>query len=329
MPRHARLDSPGMLHHVIARGLPGTRIFTAKRDKEDFLHRIAGLCETDAIAVYAWALMDTHVHLLVRTGRAPLSSSMRKLLTGFVVTFNKRHNRYGHLFQNRYKSIVCEDDPYLLQLTRYIHLNPIRAGLVKDVAELDSYAFTGHTVIMGKASRPWQDTNTILAYFGTKGIDGYRRFVEGGIDMNPDLSGGGLTRSAGGVREVASLRKQREPMASDERILGSGAFVQSILAENEKDHDSSLALRASVPDLSTLARLVAHKEKVDPEELLSCSRKRPLVHARRILCRIAVRKLRYTGASVARFLGLSTSLVNRMANEKGEDDFDEYFQSSL
>jgi putative transposase len=80
-----------------------------------------------------------HFHLLVRTGSQPLSLSMRKLLTGYVVKFNRRHHRYGHLFQNRYKSIVCEEDPYLLEITRYIHLNPLRAGLVKDLVELSWY----------------------------------------------------------------------------------------------------------------------------------------------------------------------------------------------
>jgi len=117
----------GPLHHVIGRGIPETKVFRTKKDREDFLRRIATLCETDAIAVYAWAVMDTHFHLLVRTGREALSSSMRKLLTGFVVNFNRRHRRYGHLFQNRYKSIVCEDDPYLLELTRYVHLNPLKS----------------------------------------------------------------------------------------------------------------------------------------------------------------------------------------------------------
>jgi putative transposase len=106
MPRHARLDTPGALHHVIGRGIPEMKVFRTKKDREDFLARIAALCEEEAFAVYAWALMDTHFHLLVRTLRASLSSSMRKLLTGFVVNFNKRHKRYGHLFQNRYKSIV-------------------------------------------------------------------------------------------------------------------------------------------------------------------------------------------------------------------------------
>jgi putative transposase len=118
MPRHARLDAPGALHHVIGRGIEGAAIFRTDGDRTDFLNRIADLWRGGALRVYAWALLPTHFHLLVRTGGQPLAKSMRKLLTGYVVNFNRRHRRFGHLFQNRYKSIICEDEPYLLELQR-------------------------------------------------------------------------------------------------------------------------------------------------------------------------------------------------------------------
>ena len=88
------------------------------------------------------------------------------LLTGYAVPFNRRYCRRGHLFQNRYKSILCEEDVYLRELVRYIHLNPLRAGLVKDVRELGSYAYAGHSVLMGKKKRDWQDRDYVLRYFG-------------------------------------------------------------------------------------------------------------------------------------------------------------------
>jgi hypothetical protein len=83
-----------------------------------------------------------------------LSKVMRKLMTGYAVTFNQRHKRSGHLFQNRYKSIICEEDPYLLELIRYIHLNPLRAGMVKDLKELDKYPWSGHSAILGRCKNP-------------------------------------------------------------------------------------------------------------------------------------------------------------------------------
>ena len=123
MPRQARLDTPGALHHVMGRGIDGIEIFGTQKDRADFLDRLKDLSEKEALKIYAWALMNNHFHLLIRTGNLSLSNSMRKLLTGYVVNYNRRHKRYGHLFQNRYKSILCEDDPYLLELTRYIHLH--------------------------------------------------------------------------------------------------------------------------------------------------------------------------------------------------------------
>ncbi|MEA1991952.1 MAG: transposase [Thermodesulfobacteriota bacterium] len=150
MPRQARLDAPGLLQHVMARGIERRKIFWDDKDRSSFLERLAVILEKTQTQCYAWALIPNHFHLLLRTGQTPLSKVMRRLMTGYAVTFNKRHKRSGHLFQNRYKSIVCEEDQYLLELIRYIHLNPLRAGLVKDLKELDKYPWTGHSAIMGK-----------------------------------------------------------------------------------------------------------------------------------------------------------------------------------
>src|SRR4030043_718168 len=147
MARQSRLDAPGTLHHVIGRGIEGSKGFRDRGDREDFLGRLAKLCEAKALGVYAWALLETHFHLLVRSGNQSLPQSMRQLLTGDVVNFNRRHKRYGHLFQNRYKSILCEEDTYLLELTRYIHLNPLRARLIEDMKGLDRYPYGGHSAL--------------------------------------------------------------------------------------------------------------------------------------------------------------------------------------
>jgi putative transposase len=327
MPRHARLDAPGTLHHIIGRSILGTKAFGTKKDKDDFLLRLAERNKEDSLAVYAWALMDNHFHILVRTGNVSLSSSMRKILTGYVVNFNHRHRRYGHLFQNRFKSIVCEDDPYLLELTRYIHLNPLRAGKVKDMKELDVYPWTGHSVIMGTQACPWQDRDAILAYFGTTegpARELYHRFVEGGMTMGRkvNFSGGGLVRSSGGWSEVVSMRRRHEPTASDARILGSSTFVETLLK-------SAGRITGEIMDLPSLALLIAEKEGFDVSDLRSASRKSSLVRARRILSQMAVKKYKYSGAMVARYLGVTTSLVNRMVQQKEVVDLDSYVGSSL
>jgi len=130
MPRKARIDAPGALHHVMVRGIDRRDIFSDQKDYTDFMDRLGDLLIETRTSCYAWALIPNHFHLLLRTGNSPISVLMKRLLTGYAINFNRRHNRYGHLFQNRYKSILCQEDSYLLELVRYIHLNPLRAGLV-------------------------------------------------------------------------------------------------------------------------------------------------------------------------------------------------------
>jgi len=154
MPRQPRLDAPGLLQHVMARGIERRKIFLDDNDRESFLERLAIILEETQTQCYAWAFIPNHFHLLLRTGPTPLSKLMRRLMTGYAVTFNKRHKRSGHLFQNRYKSIICQEDPYLLELIRYIHLNPLRAKLVQDLKELDKYPWTGHSAILGHCKNP-------------------------------------------------------------------------------------------------------------------------------------------------------------------------------
>jgi putative transposase len=202
---------------MMGRGIDGVKIFRNRKDREDLLDRLADLCRADVLRVYVWALMSNH--LLLRTGNQPLSISMRKPLTGYVVNYNRRHKRYCHLFisegvgstlrgvvpygtessrrQNRYKSILCEDDPYLVDLTRYIHLNPLRAGIVKSLKELKGYQWCGHSGIMWRVKRQWQDRDAVLAYFGKskkRAIERYEDFVQQGIEAGsqPELVGGGF-----------------------------------------------------------------------------------------------------------------------------------------
>ena len=165
MPRGPRLDAPGVLHHVMARGLAQQVIFRDDQDRADFVHRLALLVGAEAWQVYAWAILPNHFHLLVRTGQRPLAHSMRSLLTGYAGTFNRRHHRSGHLVQNRYKSIVCEEKPYFLELVRYLHLNPVRAGVVPDLRALGQYAYSGPAALVGRHRYPWQDTSTVLRRF--------------------------------------------------------------------------------------------------------------------------------------------------------------------
>jgi putative transposase len=329
MPRHARLDAPGTLHHVIGRGLEGVLIFPATEDREDFLRRLGKLNEAGAWRVYAWALMANHFHLLVQTCEQSLSRNMRRLLTGYVVNFNRRHHRFGHLFQNRYKSILCQDEPYLLELTRYIHLNPVRAGIVKGLRALRTYPWTGHATLVGRNGRTWQDTDTVLAHFGKRTREAIRRYEEFvgegvGLGRRPELTGGGLIRSHGGWSEVISLRRKGQVAASDARILGEGDFVEQVLANAEARVKETLGWRGHVPTLSAILEGVAGRAGVEATRIRSGNRKRDAARARRTLCQLAVNRFGYSGAAVARFLGATTSLVNRLANTEEVPGLEKY-----
>jgi len=213
MPRRARIDATGALQHIICRGIQRCRIYRDDSDRQDFLSRLGQIIGKTRATCYAWALMPNHFHLLLRTGEVPISIVMKRLLTGYAVTFNRRHRRCGHLFQNRYKSILCQEDSYLLELVRYIHLNPLRAKLVGSMAQLDHYGFCGHGVILGKHQKDWQDVDKLLGMFGKRVGEArrnYREYIEQGIELGrrSDLIGGGLIRSCGGWQAVKALRRE-------------------------------------------------------------------------------------------------------------------------
>ena len=137
MPRLARLDARGVLHHTMIGGIECRKIFLENKDREDLFDRLSNLLPETKTTCYAWAFLPNHAHFLFGTGSIPLATLMRRLLTGYVVSFNRRHKRSGQLFQNRYKSIVCQEEVYLKELVRYIHLNPIRARIVISLSALN------------------------------------------------------------------------------------------------------------------------------------------------------------------------------------------------
>lgn len=330
MPRQPRLDAPGALHHIMGRGIERAKIFRTDQDRQDLLNRVAELCMNGDLVVYAWSLLPNHFHILARTGRQPISKSMRKLLTGYVVNFNLRHKRHGHLFQNRYKSIICEDDPYLLELTRYIHLNPLRAGMVSDMRGLSQYRWAGHSAILGRVKRDWQDIETVLGYFGkgSKAVEKYERYVEEGVPLGkrPELVGGGLIRSLGGWSQVLSLRRKGIKIAFDERVLGGDDFIERLLSEAEERERETLRIDRKMPNLTTLAKRIIEGERIEEEELRSGIRKREVVRARRLFCQLAIGRMGYPGAEVARFLGVTTSSVNRLAVSQEAPNLKKYLK---
>ena len=262
MPRLARLDAPGILHHVIIRGIERRKIFKDNKDKDNLLDRLGTLLRETKITCYAWALLSNHAHFLFRTGDTPLSTLMRRVLTGYVVSFNRRYN--------------C-----------------------------------GHSVIMDKKKRPWQDMGYVLSFFGKSLRESrkrYLQYVESGIEQGrrPELVGGGLIRSLGGWKAVKNARfSGQDRMKGDHRILGDSAFVMEVLAEAEEKFERFYELKSKGYDLDTIEQKVCEIFGIEPDEIYSKSRQKTRAEARGLYCYWGVVELGYSLADLARLFGMT------------------------
>ncbi len=311
MPRQPRIDSPNLLHHVIVRGIERGKIFYDDEDRSNFVERLRMLLSETDTDCYAWALIPNHFHLLLRPHTVELSRFMRRLLTGYAVTFNRRHKRSGHLFQNRYKSIVCEEEAYLLELIRYIHLNPLRAGLVDDLETLGLYPWCGHAELLGQNKNSEFATDWVLSLFSQNEKSArqqYRQFVAEGIKQGkrPELIGGGLKRSQTG------RTNHDEPQFYDERVLGSGDFVQQLQDYGLLDTPAQAKM-----SLGELMMVIVDKYSISTDRFMRRARSGEASEARSIFCYCAVRRLGHSGTATAEYLGIGSSSVSRAA-DKGE-----------
>ena len=323
MPRLARLDSPGTLHHVIVRGIERQNIVRDDNDRLNMISRMGTISLETKTEIYAWALMSNHMHMLIKSGSKGLSQFMRRLLTGYAITFNKRHERYGHVFQNRYKSIVCDEDTYFKELVRYIHLNPLRANVVKSLVSLDNYPWCGHSAIIGKKHRDWQNINYVLSWFGIfkkDSIKRYRDYMKDGISegRRSDLTGGGLIRTLGGWSQVVSSRKNNNMILCDDRILGKNEFVERIINEADNMVNSQLSVNKRIIDANRLIEEICKNKNVNIEELKGGSRRGEIPEVRSYLARLLPKYYGLTFAETARQLGVTTSAVSKIFSRNNE-----------
>jgi len=319
MPRQARLDAPGVLQHVIARGIEKTRIFRDEVDYRFFIKRLGELLEENHFDCFAWVLLPNHLHLLLRTGPIPLATFMRRLMTSYATYYNRRHKRSGHLFQNRYKSFVCEEDPYFLELVRYIHLNPLRSGLVRDLEELKRYPWCGFSVLMGVHKNSWQEVDEVLKYFGNQVAEAraaYRKFMEDGIKQGrrPDLSGGRLIRQNKDNNNLPKAKARDSEDLYDPRILGGANFRKEIFASIQQFEKKS-ALQMTLKDL---AEKVAKWFNLSTNDITSGSKRAQIAKARAVLSYLAIRLKRMKAIELADFLNVSPSTISKCVLRGGK-----------
>ena len=287
----------------MVRGIERRDIFLDDRDRSDFVERLSQLLLKTRTDCLAWCLLPSHAHLLLRPTIGALSEMMQRLLTGYAVVFNLRHHRSGHLFQNRFKSIVCEEDSYLLELVRYIHLNPFRAGLVPSLGKLDTFKWSGHAGLMGRPPLSGQVLDEVLLLFDEdrkKARGKYRAFVADGIALGKrdELVGGGLKRHL-------KYSGTNGYEAYDERVLGSGEFVEHIWHETDSFH----AEAAPPPPLDIIIERVAAIFGIEATAIPGGSKQKRDSDARAAICYIAIRKFGYRGVDLSKVLSLSKAGV--------------------
>jgi hypothetical protein len=267
--------------------------------------------------------MSNHAHFLFRSGPDGLVGLMQRLLTGHAVWFNRRHKRHGQLFQNRYKSIICQEDTYLIELVRYIHLNPLRAGLVDDLKALAKYPFSGHRLLVGAGKCDWQDDNYVLGYFGKKTVrarKAYLYYVRAGVAMGrrPDLVGGGLIRSLGGWAEVKKLRRKgMDRIKGDERILGDSDFVMAVLSQANERYERHYELKQQGYDMVRVAQRVGQLYELDTADIFNKGRHKKRADARGLFCFWCTAELGLSQTELARKLQMTVSGIG-YAVRRGE-----------
>jgi putative transposase len=315
MPRQARLDFEGCFNHLINRGIERRNIFIDQEDYKAFIDFLEPLIEEGKHRCYGWVLMPNHFHLLIETGQESISRMMSRLSTRYAVYFNRRYRRSGILFQNRFKSIVCDKKNYFKELVSYIHLNPLRAGLVKSLDLLVDYPWSGHRALLGIDKVPWQNVDRTLSHFGQKRADArtaYMEFLGNHLDVRSGtLSGGGLVRSWFGQWDVT--KPQADLESYDTRILGDGDFVESMLRRGGSDAavggPSSMTLETAMERV--ISKTGATREMICKSGKSTASGS----FGRALLAHIGNTKLRMTMTALADHFGVSQPAVSRLCRQ--------------
>ena len=309
MPRQARIDLPGQLYHVIARGIERGKIFLSEDDYSDFKTRLSEWLKKTGGRCLAWCLMPNHYHFLLVRGERPLAELMRHVMTGYAVRFNLKHSRAGHLFQNRYKAIICEPEEYLRTLVPYIHLNPLRAKLVDDLAGLKKYKWCGHAAALSGAPDGILARQELLLHYGEGEKAATESYMRDMLERSSEEVPVGLQlMEFEGASRVKSARDSFDEEILDDRIIGDPDFIGSVL-KKARETDAALRLDSSEAMLITEGLC-----GVGRKQILSRSREHGVSRARAVYCCLCQEEGNASGVDLAKELGVSPSGISRLAS---------------
>ena len=286
MARRARVEYPLALYHVITRGNQRQRIFLDDRDRDKYLEILSSLKKQYSFRIPAYVLMLNHIHLLLQSGEVPLSRIMQRLGSSYTQYFNRRHKQVGHLFQGRYKAIVCDKDRYLLELTCYLHLNPVRAKVVKDP---EDYKWSSYGSYVGETQgEQWLDSTEVLEQFSKKVKEArklYRRFVLEGI-------GDG--------------HKEEYYDVLEGRFLGDKEFAQEIKAKAEIPGYVRVKIKPEA--LLGAACAVLGRRRA---EVMGAGKDHERVRAREAICYVGRNRTELPVTALAKSLDVDATCVSR------------------
>jgi putative transposase len=292
MARRPRLFAPGLLYHVIVRGNQRRKTFLSGADYQAYLERLGRYRGKFGHTIHAYCLMPNHVHLLVESSSEPLAKFMQGLQQSYSQYYNLRHRKTGHVFQGRYKAIVCEKDEYLLQLIRYIHLNPVRAGIVK---EPEQYDYSGHQAYLEGKATEVIDPRKVLGLMGGKAR--YQAFIRDGMKQG---------------------HKAEYYEVEDQRFLGAEGFAEKLQDEHEEPRTERRR------PLDKVVEQLGKELGTDGTELKSGDRSWPVSRARTMIAYVLVRRQGYALGEVARYFRRDAAtvgiLVGRLAVRIAEDE---------
>lgn len=281
MARKPRLFAPGILYHVIVRGNQRQKTFIRERDYQIYLEKLAQYRNRYGVRIYAYCLMPNHVHLLLECASIPLSKFMQGLQQSYTQYYNRRYHKVGHLFEGRYKAILCQKDAYLLELVRYIHLNAVRSKLA---GSAEKYPYSGeHAYRSGKPSLI-VDPGPVLKIIG--GVTGYRKFVQEGLSEG---------------------HKEEYYEVEDQRFLGEGEFGEGLRREFEQE-ERPKRRRSLTLVIGEMAKAL----RVRPEVLRVQGRARGASRQRTMMSYVLVRRGGYGVKEVAEYFGRDSTTISSL-----------------
>ncbi len=308
MPRKARITVPGAVHHVMVRGIEGSPVFRGDTDRKKLFGLIEKGIHTSGYLLYAWCFMPNHYHLVLRIGDYPLGAFMRSINGPYAQYFRKLQEKRGYLFQDRYKSLVTDDQNYVQEMIRYVHLNPIRGKICTTLRALAHYQWSGHSVLMGTRTWEAQNTKDVLNRFGNSlstSRKGYEQFIADGLDETTDT-----------IERVRRANSEIEDMHQTGCwVIGNRDFILKAINDG-KSRKLRLARAAQQNiDLESLARTICGKLEVDTNELKRKGRNNNRSRARKIIAYLAYREYEIPVKHIARFLGTASCSVSNMLAE--------------